>query len=203
MITDMRVTSMNNKHKIIKTNAPIVAVEGIPGSGRNALIKSIASAFDSSEATVFPLNNTLPFDSVKTPAELQLLMAFDKVSGCSGVLSRKASMHLLSGYKHSAYAQGMAQGVSLEWMISINSKIPDPDFVILIDTPVATCAKHTDTPYANLERERSCLCELLLHCPVTRPKRGVVRVDGSSTHDKIIEYLKKHVLFFVQRKKKG
>lgn len=184
------------RHKIIKTNAPIIAVEGIPGSGRDVLTHRMTSEFPGAVSVIFPINDSLPFDSTHDPSGLQLLMAFDKLVGCNSVLSNKASMYLFSGYKHDAYAKGMARGVSLEWVVSVNSRIPDPDFVVFIDTPIAECSRTADTPYPELERLRGCLSELLLHCSVTRPKRGVVRVDGSSTIDKIIEYLKKHVLFF-------
>lgn len=191
---------MKRSTQIIKTGAPIIAIEGVDGAGKSTLARAIGEMFDGVVIQAFPANRGLPFDLDGHPIESQVLMAFDRLMSQAWLRSAKsnASLVVLDRYKHSGYAYGMAAGGDLDWLINMDKRSLDPDFVIFVDTPINICLRRIldrgeDAPSTPLERIRTCFLEILFHSSICSPTIGAIRLDGSKSLKQNLSFIRSNI----------
>ncbi len=136
-----------------------VAVEGLDGSGKTTLVTELATALSETvavEVTGLPDRDSFAGDVLEdilrhraaapAPEVLALTFAANRLdhylTRVRPVLDNPepavivSHRHLLSGLAY----QGM-QGLELDWLTALNSRVPAADLTIFLDTPPEVCAE--------------------------------------------------------------
>jgi|ECHhosMinimDraft_1075155.scaffolds.fasta_scaffold00334_9 dTMP kinase len=122
----------------------LVAIEGIDGSGKTTLARSLKSSLESKvrvEITSEPFNEgvirMIESSGWEDPVYLTLLFAADRALHLKWIHSLNVDLVITDRYLFSSMAYQTAMGVDLEWIKAVNSKFPMPDLTILLDIPLS------------------------------------------------------------------
>jgi thymidylate kinase (EC 2.7.4.9) len=155
-----------------------VDVEGIDGVGKSTVIRRVADVLrglgymvlvtsEPSDGAVgrFIRGNVLTGEVEVEPSALALLFAADRIIHFNTVIKpglRDGFIVITERYIESSVAYQGAQGVPIDWILRVNSMVPEPDLVIILNAPLAVIRERL-TSRGTLEYfERS--LNLLMRC---------------------------------------
>lgn len=129
-----------------------IAIEGIDGVGKTTVINAVAAELarrgyrvfvtrEPSDLAVgsFIRSSILSGDVEVEPAALALLFAADRVMHYVKVIKpmvESGYIVLTERYVESSISYQGAQGVPIEWILSINSMVRMPDLTVILDAPL-------------------------------------------------------------------
>jgi dTMP kinase len=130
-----------------------VDVEGIDGVGKSTVIRRVADVLrglgymvlvtsEPSDGAVgrFIRGNVLTGEVEVEPSALALLFAADRIIHFNTVIKpglRDGFIVITERYIESSVAYQGAQGVPIDWILRVNSMVPEPDLVIILNAPLA------------------------------------------------------------------
>lgn len=124
----------------------IVAIEGIDGSGKTTQAELLAAAMGW-ELIHFPSRDTLLGRAIASylageenlsPAAAQLLFAADRYQEVDRIKELAPHGLVIDRYIMSGLAYGAALGLDVDWLITLQKHLPQPDLTIVLDVPVIT-----------------------------------------------------------------
>lgn len=152
--------------------ATIVAFEGIDQSGKETQALRLAERLQQEGKTVwlggFPDYETAIGSEIRkfldgerdyNPHTRQMLFVanrYEKLDAIRAELQR-VDYIILDRYKASGLAYGLITGLDMEWCIALERYLPDPDVVLLFDTPVEESFKRKSVGRDRYEQERDFL----------------------------------------------
>lgn len=152
--------------------ATIVAFEGIDQSGKETQALRLAERLQQEGKTVwlggFPDYETAIGSEIRkfldgerdyNPQTRQMLFVanrYEKLDAIRAELQR-VDYIILDRYKASGLAYGLITGLDMEWCIALERYLPDPDVVLLFDTPVEESFKRKSVGRDRYEQERDFL----------------------------------------------
>ena len=147
-----------------------IAIEGIDAVGKKTQTFILKSWLDSKGLTSrtfsFPAYDTVIgreirkflAGSVSYPQQARAMLyaanRWEKVSELERLLSTNDAV-IVNRYTGSNYAYGMSNGLDLDWLVSLEAGLPQPDITLVLDAPPAKIAprrgERKDTYERNLE----------------------------------------------------
>lgn len=176
----------------------IIALEGIDGSGKNTQARFIQQHFvKEKQATSlfsFPQYDSPIGVSIKrelaeprmSPLEFQALMLADKYGAAPKIKRAARRGHVvLDRYWVSAVVYGGEDGLDTGFLVDAHAELPQPDYWILLDTPVSASVErrpdrrdHYEKNVEKLEKIRSRYLDLFTGAFLLHPRQWhVVRGD--------------------------
>jgi len=147
-----------------------IAIEGIDAVGKKTQTFMLKSWLDSKGLTTrtfsFPAYDTVIgieirkflAGSVSYPQQARAMLyaanRWEKVSELERLLSTNDAV-IVNRYTGSNYAYGMSNGLDLDWLVSLEAGLPQPDITLVLDAPPVKIAprrgERKDTYERNLE----------------------------------------------------
>jgi len=189
-----------------------VALEGIDGSGKSTQINLITKKLNDriADGTVV---ESVKFPVINSPTGSLIKKLLD--SGVKSKESRiifqslmsvnrkeffyKYSLHkkilIADRYELSGIVYGLAQGLDLDWLLSINQNDPAPDLTFFIDVDPSESFKRRPKREDQLESDIDFL-QVIYSIYKKRLPLGSIRVDGMLSPDRIADEIVHHILSF-------
>jgi len=174
-------------HKVGK----VVAIEGLDGGGKTTLAQALIRRLAPSgwRLIKYPTDVAQRIQSSFSfsAASLQLMMAGDRAAmqGMMTQILEAGNNILCDRYKWSGYAYGMAGGLDLRWLETIDHYSMDPDYVIYVDVDPSVALQRV------MERDRELPLNFdpglfrAVHTAyqtiVTNPPCPVATIDGNGS----------------------
>lgn len=191
----------------------IVAIEGIDASGKETQAKrlaTLAEGFKKVRVVSFPDYGTrtgkliksmlngevLDLASSEGALTFQSLMTsnrYEKYAKLVEYSLRRDKLLILDRYYLSGVVYGQASGVPREWLLDVHKALPDPDYWVLVDVPVAmsfdrkTGRDGYEAKSEFLSRARSLYLE-----EFARLSNGIV-VDGTKDSEEVTKQITRKV----------
>lgn len=135
----------------------IICIEGIDGSGESTHARRLAKRLSregySCEVISFPDYETILGKKIKAfldgqrkyePEIVQLLFAGNRLEHRLKLIKyKKGGILIADRYTPSGLAYGLARGFKLDWLLLVESGVPPPDLVIIIDIPIEVHVKRS------------------------------------------------------------
>lgn len=182
-----------------------IAVEGIDGSGKSTVVKTLASAlpgtYVTSEPSGGPIGRLIREWALRggsvNPLVDALLFAADRLEH----YEREIKPHLESGdvvlcerYVESSIAYQGAAGVEIEFLELINSKAPKPDLTIVLDVEPEEAIRRISGRHNVEKYERLDFLKRVRAIYLQRAvERGYPVIDASKSIDAVVEQVLKVV----------
>ena len=147
-----------------------ICIEGIDAVGKRTQSSILGSwltseGFDSATVS-YPDYNTeigreirrfLAGERTYVPEVRAMLYAanrWEKSAELRGLLSRKGAV-IVNRYSPSNIAYGLSNGLGLEWLLSLEQGLPQPDIVLVLDAPVAKLSSRRTRNKDTYEKDAS------------------------------------------------
>ncbi len=182
-----------------------IAVEGIDGSGKSTVVKTLANAlpgtYVTSEPSGSPIGRLIREWALRggsvNPLVDALLFAADRLEH----YEREIKPHLESGhvvlcerYVESSIAYQGAAGVEIEFLELINSKAPKPDLTIVLDVEPEEAIRRISDRHNVEKYERLDFLKRVRAIYLQRAvERGYPVIDASKSIDAVVEQVLKVV----------
>ena len=134
-------------------NNLFIVLEGVDNSGKTTVAKRLAAILPHTAYLRFPCRDThsgklldsylrAAENSALDPALQHLLFSINRYEKAEYIKKTLESGNLVCDrYWYSGAAYSAAKGLDLDWCTAIDSKLPKPDLVILLDVPVDVAAQ--------------------------------------------------------------
>jgi len=180
----------------------LISIEGIDGAGKETLQKGLSARWRERKRTVravdFPdyetpigrmIRSFLEGETSLDPATRQLLYAANRFERSGDIETWLAAgdIVLCDRYIPAGLAYGLALGLDLGWMRQVESVIPQPAWVLLVDISVETSCQRTggrdryerDVPFLKACREA--------YLSLVGTERNWHRLDGERSPGEVLD----------------